>query len=182
MKLLFEKQLSDQYAEEVRQILYKADEEFVPTLSSRNGTTQKNLGGSGTQTNTNQVDAEKEYPVAYFEVMRQQAFILALQDEKVVGFLSYIPHHSITVAGKALECAYASTIIVEKACRGKKITEAMYGKLYEVSEDAYVATRTWSLNHAHIHILEKEGFCLAETLKDDRGPGVDTVYYVKELV
>lgn len=172
MEYRFEKRLCEGYAEEVRRILYKADGEFVPTLSSRNGTTQKNLSGGATATAD---------PVEYFEVMRQQAFVLALDEGTVVGFLSFIPHHQIEIAGEKVECAYVSTIVVNPAYRGKGLTEGMYEKLFDEIEDNCVATRTWSKNHAHIHILEKEHFKLADTLKDDRGPGVDTVYYVKEL-
>ncbi|MCR5320227.1 MAG: GNAT family N-acetyltransferase [Lachnospiraceae bacterium] len=172
MEYRFEKRLCEGYAEEVRRILYKADGEFVPALSSRNGTTQKNLSGGATATAD---------PVEYFEVMRQQAFVLALEGEKVVGFLSFIPHHRIEMAGEKVVCAYVSTIVVDPAYRGKGLTEGMYEKLFDEIEDNCVATRTWSKNHAHIHILEKEHFRLADTLKDDRGLGIDTVYYVKEL-
>lgn len=172
MNLQFEEHLSPSYAEDVRRILYDADEEFVPTLSSRAGTTQTKLKDINTSTAT---------PSDYFENMRKQAFILAFSDEKLVGFLSYIPHHKLLIAGQDWICSYVSTIVVDKHFRGHKATEAMYHKLYEVTKDSCVATRTWSRNHAHIHILEKEQFQLFDTITDDRGPGVDTVYYAKEL-
>ena len=56
----------------------------------------------------------------------------------------------------------------------------MYRKLFATRKGKPVVTRTWSQNTAHISLLEKEGFKLVLSIKDDREKGVDTVYYLKE--
>jgi len=162
---LTKKQKNDIWA-----LLKMCDSEFVPPLSKREGTTQKNL--------LNEIkDSE---PTEYFDALIKQSFILYTKCFKVIGFLSFIPDHKLK-AGEALDinCDYISTIIVNPKYRNKGITTAMYQKLFRERSAEKYATRTWSQNHAHISILEKLGFKLILTLKDDRGEGVDTVYYAK---
>ena len=43
-----------------------------------------------------------------------------------------------------------------------------------------ITLRTWSTNGAQEHILDKLGYSLVRRLKDDRGEGIDTVYFVKK--
>ena len=43
-----------------------------------------------------------------------------------------------------------------------------------------ITLRTWSTNGAQEHILDKLGYGLVRRLKDDRGEGIDTVYFVKK--
>jgi len=64
-------------------------------------------------------------------------------------------------------------------CPLKYEKDSLYLELLR-RERGWIATRTWSLNSAHIHILEKLGFALVKRLVDHRGPGIDTVYYGKE--
>ena len=40
--------------------------------------------------------------------------------------------------------------------------------------------RTWSTNAAQMHLMGKLGYVERARLVDDRGEGVDTVYYVHE--
>ena len=171
MKYIYEQELSPVHEEDVRNILYKADNEFVPPLSARASTTQSDL-----KSETNQHTLSN-----YFDAMSKQSFILAMDEDRVVGFLSYIPNHPVQLEDDEVICSYASTIVVDENARGQGITEGMYKKLFDITKDKRVGTRTWSQNHAHIHILEKMGFELALTLKDDRGPGVDTVYYIRGI-
>ncbi len=172
MQLIQEEILSADYLEEVRDLLYQADHEFIPPLSSRNDTTQAALlpGKESDQP-----------PYTYFETMRQQAFILAVEEGHVAGFLSYIPAHPVRLENREAICSYVSTIVVKKTARGKKLTEKMYRALFEHTGDRWVITRTWSLNMAHLTILKRLGFTLAMTLPNDRGEGIDTVYYEKEI-
>ncbi len=57
----------------------------------------------------------------------------------------------------------------------------MYDKLFEISKDDFVATRTWSTNNSHMHLLDKKGFDLVSRLINDRGNNIDTVYYAKKI-
>lgn len=166
-------ELTEAYKADIWELLRAADHEFVPPLSARESTRQSNLKGS---------DCEcKAGPRSYYEVMIRQRFLLALDGERVTGFLSYIPAHTVEypVKKERVTADYISTIIVSPACRNQGITRKMYETFLEMDGSALVATRTWSQNHAHIHILESLGFELAERIKDDRGEGIDTVYYQK---
>ena len=50
----------------------------------------------------------------------------------------------------------------------------------DVPEDVrepYVTTRTWDSNDRHLDLLSDLGFELLTRIEDDRGEGIDTVYY-----
>lgn len=174
--------LSEKQKKEIWQILVDADKEFIPPLSSRNDTTQKKLIP---QENSSTV------PESYFHEMLNQSFILCIEegeeniaDEasetgRVTGFLSYRRDHKLVIDGKEYISDYVSTIIVAPEVRNMGYTQKMYEALFEAEPGKSYSTRTWSTNHAHIHILEKLGFELKLSIKDDRGEGIDTVYYVK---
>lgn len=56
----------------------------------------------------------------------------------------------------------------------------MYAYLFSAYKNANIFTRTWSTNFAHIKILQAFGFETVKVLKNDRGSGIDTVYFKKE--
>ena len=171
MKYILKAALDRQESQDVYRLLSDADREFIPPLSARTDTTQQQLSPA---------DSRPDGVSAYYTQMMTQSFILAVNKGRVAGFLSFIPDHALTVGGETLICDYVSTIVVEPDLRNRGITRNMYRTLFEQRSSKRYATRTWSTNYAHIHLLGKLGFRLAETLTDDRGPGIDTVYYVKE--
>ncbi|MBO4414450.1 MAG: GNAT family N-acetyltransferase [Lachnospiraceae bacterium] len=203
IKYIHRKRLWEKYIPGVRKLLFDADREFYPPLSARNSTTQTLLKHSNQdKDNDNGEAAESDAPNSadktdkshimnstgqaaipeeYFRTMSRQNIVMAIEGETVAGFMSYKPAYELDIKGKKIICSYVSTIVVSPQYRGKGITSEMYKKLFEETGDAFVATRTWSKNSAHIHILKKMGFRLLMTLKDDRGPGIDTVYYGKEI-
>lgn len=170
LKLIYEKQLTSAHEAGVWNLLASVDSEFVPPLSSRESTTDRVLFGRKTGDNG---------PKDYFETMKKQSFILAVQNDTVIGFLSFIPDHSVMIDGKEFTCDYVSTLAVAREERGRGITRKMYTRLFLVRPNRCCATRTWSLNEAHLRILHELGFRLASRLPDDRGQGIDTVYYIK---
>ena len=162
--------LSKGQKKDIWELIKAADREFVPPLSSRGSTTQADLkdGEAG------------EVPQEYFSALSEQSFILCTERSHVTGFLSYIPDHPLRAGGTLdIVCDYVSTIIVAPERRGRGITESMYRALFAHRPGRLCATRTWSQNLAHITILSRLGFRLALRLKDDRGEGVDTVYYLR---
>ena len=73
---------------------------------------------------------------------------------------------------------------VTKSERGKGIAVQFYRKIEEIASSngiSLLATRTWSINDTHIEILSNHGYKLAKRIKSDRGPGIDSVYYMKDL-
>lgn len=164
------KRLPDSYQSNIEKIIQKYSEEFVPPLSARTGTTQNSFE------HINKKSSSEEY----FLKMIKQAFIIDVEDDIIRGFLSYIPNYSLEINNKKTVCDYISTIIVEKNFRNHCITRNLYSRLFKDRSDNTFVTRTWSSNAAHIHILKTIGFRLFYTIKNDRGIGIDTVYYIKE--
>ena len=163
--------LTKEYREGVKALLFAADREFVPPLSARSGTTQTEL---------EQAPAQESGPERYFRMMEAQSFVIAAEDGQVQGFMSYIPDRELELDGRSLICDYVSTIVVSPGQRGRGLTGRMYRALISARPGKRTATRTWSENRAHLHLLRRLGFELAYRIPDDRGPGVDTVYYVHE--
>ena len=152
--------------------LLKATEaEFVPPLHTRCSTTQKDLS------KVQFTEDEKEKNLqAYFEAMLAQQFILAVDDNQIVGFLSF---------RKGEKENYVSTIAVKPDVRCKGIGRGMYETLFSViGESAVFTTRTWETNHEHCHILERLGFRIQKRIDEGRtdisGNPVSSLYYIKE--
>ncbi|MFC7021250.1 MULTISPECIES: GNAT family N-acetyltransferase [Haloarcula] len=159
------------YGSEIRRLLAEANDEFVPPLASREGTTQ--TAGLDEQRN----DALEDY----HEQCMDQSFVLAHADDDVYGFLSFRQDYATEALGDYIPSNYVSTIIVDEARRREGYARRMYETLLTdlppSARAPYVTTRTWSTNDGHLTLLEELGFeCLAR-LEDDRGEGIDTVYY-----
>ncbi|MBQ9984796.1 MAG: GNAT family N-acetyltransferase [Oscillospiraceae bacterium] len=164
--------LDEEQKKGIWELLKAYDREFIPPLSARNSAFKKIPSGI--------LELNEEGPVVYFNEILNYKFVLALLDRKIVGFMSYIPDHVVDVEGyESFVAEYASTAIVTPECRGHGAMQRFYQAIIDENPGKNVATRTWSGNAAHLHVLEKHGFELYATLKDDRGPGIDTVYYIR---
>ena len=160
------------YYGEMLEMLKEADEEFLPPLSARTSTTQKNLYSG---------EKNDEGILNYFEGMKKQSFVLACEEDRLLAFVSYRENYVCDEIDESnLPDIYISTLIVGSQARGKGITYKMYEKLFEKYSGINIFTRTWSTNNAHIKILSKFGFEEFKVLKNHRGRGVDTVYYKKK--
>ncbi len=154
---------------DLRQMLILCDKEFVPPLSSRDSTTQMELSP---------VEAEDRVPEAYFKEISAQPAIIATKAGRLIAIMSfkhdYICEH---ISSDYAPNLYVTTVIVHPAHRHHGIAGRLYEKLLRQYPRHYVLTRTWSTNLSHIRILLSIGFHEHCCLRDDRGPGVDTVYY-----
>ena len=172
-KIVHVDRLDDEQKKGIWELLKAYDREFVPPLSARNSAHKKIPSGALT--------LNEEGPVVYFKEIIEYKFVLALIDDRIVGFMSYIPDHTVSVGGhESFVAEYASTAIVTPECRGKGAMQRFYQTIIEKNPGKNVATRTWSGNDAHLHVLAKLGFELFVTLPDDRGKGIDTVYYLRK--
>ena len=153
------------------QMLELADNEFVPPLSSRSSSTQHNCFE-----NSKNRDGIKEY----FEQLKTQRFAAVFEAGALIAFVSYKENYScLEIPQKELPNIYISTLIVSPSARGKGVTKALYGRLFSEYENVNIFTRTWSTNIAHIKILEKYGFEVIQVIENDRGNGIDTIYFKK---
>lgn len=170
-------ELVERQRQDIWELLVKADGEFVPPLSQRESTVQQELDRS---MNTQISGKQGTMPWAYFEVLMQQEFLLACEEDKILGFMSYIPNNYVKLQdGNGIFADYVSTIIVHPDYRARGITGNFYRQLFGQGKENMIVTRTWSTNYAHLHILHKLGFQVISVLKDDRGIGIDTVYMAK---
>lgn len=164
------KQLNEEQAGQVLDLLTESDLEFVPPLSARESTTQTDLS-QGTK------HCEQKVPLAYFRELQKQEFLLATENDRVVGFLSFTSDREMELGTQSFTAQYISTIVVGKAYRRMGIARQFYGVLLQRYREKNIVTRTWSTNRGHLHLLRELGFALLETIENDRGDGIDTVYY-----
>jgi ribosomal protein S18 acetylase RimI-like enzyme len=162
---------------QIRDILYNCDKEFVPPLSSRESSIQGNF--------QNQKVSELK-PKAYFEVMLQQNFLIAYDEfDNIIGFMTFRYNF---ISDETIELSpsnYITTICVKKEYRNIGITKNFYKYIERNLPMEYklnnLTTRTWSTNYSHIKILKNIGFSEMTVLKNHRGEGVDTIYFGKKL-
>ena len=157
--------------------MLKIDQEFVPPLSARNSTVTMQLSEAQTQA--------IKGPIAYFEEILSQVIVLAKVENYWAGFLSYRYQDKLAILPDFSPCNYLTTIGVTPEFRNIGIARSLYRYvLHDLPADLqapFWVTRTWSTNTDHLYLLKSLGFTLAATIKDHRGPGVDTLYYAYKL-
>lgn len=171
--VLFSDLQKEKYREELYKLLEDGDKDFVPPLSKRSSTTQQNF-------NT----GEDNGISAYFNMMIKQNIIGVFEENELLGFLSFIENwKSEHTENRYEDNIYLSTLILSEKTRGKGITYKLYDHVFNtLYPRKSIFTRTWSTNAAHIKILGKFEFETIKTIKNDRGDGIDTVYFAKKRI
>lgn len=143
-------------------------DDFVPPLTSREGTTQSDLREHGNEAPGG----------AYLEDMLQQDLLMCRRKDELAGFLSFRNGHSDPRYADLCPCLYVSTVAVRHHHRRHGIAAALYQELFDLpaSLPGWIVLRTWSTNTGHLRLLDSLGFATILRLRDDRGPGVDTLY------
>lgn len=154
---------------QIKNLLIESDNDFVPPLSKRNSTTQLNFN---TALSENKIDD-------YFNQMITQKILGVFENEKLTAIVAYKENYVCEcIKEQSFPNIYVSTVIVGKLMRGKGVTKKAYDYLFNNLYSGYtVYTRTWSTNAVHEKILLSFGFTKIKIIKDDRGKGIDTVYY-----
>ena len=160
------------FADAMLKMLYYIDAEFVPPLSKRRSTTQNNLTGEGAE---NGIEA-------YFSEMIKQDITGVFENNELIGFVSYRKNYtSEIIFSSELPNIYISTLVLSRQSRGRGITKELYSYLFNtLFPESSIFTRTWSTNIAHTRILSYFGFSELLRIENDRGDGIDTVYYKRE--
>ena len=158
------------YAEDIQALLVLADKEFIPPLSARGSSTQKDLTGS-----TIVSDGAKDY----YNTMSGQPVVVAVENGRCFGFMAFKRDYVCEYYQK-LPNLYASTCVVHPDGRGKGLMQGFYQTMIDLFPQCNIYTRTWHTNVPHLKVLDRLGFSLLVRLPDHRGPGLDTVYYSKE--
>lgn len=100
------------------------------------------------------------------------------EDNIIIGMITYYYFYS------DLQAAYIDSISVLKEHRGKKLGNLLIEKCFadlKLKNINLVKLRTWSTNEITTKFYPKLGFKIFKVVKDDRGPGVDSIYYEKEI-
>lgn len=169
MKITLLEQLTDpNKLEAIRQLLILGDKEFIPPLSSRSSSTQSTLSVT---TAGDSIDD-------YFDTIRTMPVVLALDGDRVAGFMTFRFDHTCDQIGPdSLPNLYASTCVVHPDYRGQGLMRQFYTAMMEHYPHCGIYTRTWHTNVGHLKVLEKLGFHQLCCLENHRGPGIHTVYY-----
>lgn len=172
---LLENAEKDIFFEDFLSMMEKSDNDFIPPLSKRSSTTQTNLKaeeGAGTS---------RASVRSYLEEMIGQKILVCMEENNLLGFVSFKENYVSDIYGEeSLPNIYLSTLILDERARGKGLTKKMYSYLFnDLYPDRNILTRTWSTNIPHIKILS--GFDAEEIkrIPNDRGEGIDTVYFAK---
>lgn len=176
LKLYAPGELDNTGAEALWQLLVAADNEFVPSLSSRGEEAGEGL--------VPDVPSASSGPRGYFDEIRSHWIIFSLTNQCAIGMMSFTPHYSNDILRDWSPCSYLSTLIVDKPYRRCGVARWLYGYLIEHSReigDVAVGTRTWSTNVGHLALLNDLGFVPAKTIPDHRAPGVDTIYFARSV-
>ncbi len=163
--------IPEQYYEEILDILTCCDRDFLPPLSARESTTQKAFSAETTS---------GKKPVSYCREMMQQNGFLAFDDGRVAGFLSFKKDYTCDAIGKeTFPNVYISTLAVHPDYRGRGIAKQLYAAILSSFAECNAYTRTWSTNQSQMKILPGLQFEEIKRIKNDRGQGIDTVYFYR---
>ena len=169
--ILMDRAQKERYRNDIFAIMLAGDEDFVPPLSARFSPFQTAFGAT----------AQEKGIETYLQGMLNEQMLGAFEGEELLGFVTFVENLENAHFGKnPLPNVYLCTLLVKPEARGKHLTRAMYEHLFFERFPAHnVFTRTWSSNAAHIAILGKFGFERIDRIENDRGEGIDTVYFVK---
>ena len=154
-------------------ILTEVDHEFIPALSEREPMILPWMELREGEKPTGSVRA-------YLEEMYVMEKILGIfLDNKIVGLVSFIENEAFDMLAEAdMPNLYICTVAVSPAARGLGVTKKAYRYLFEtLYPDRNLFTRTWSTNVAHMKILTEMGVREWKRIPNDRGEGIDTVYF-----
>ncbi len=165
-------ELPDLQKKQLFQLLKSREQDFVPPISER-----------GSKTPEENIED-------YFQHLLEMKLVLietepgdsgAATEENGTGrlaaYLAYEPEHYFPSTDENI--LYMSSAIVDPVYRGQHFLEEMYKSCFEEAGERPVGTRTWSTNGVQLHLLPKLGFRVAERIENDRGNGIDSLYFIR---
>lgn len=177
---------------ELKALLEEVADDFVPSLFCRdaNCITLSSINTKDQKTIDNYFNSIRDN----FVILAQYCKNIALEGP-VVGALCFTIKESPVAPNVNLfdvgeKYIYVSTIAVKKEYRGLGVAQKMYKFLFDILKDKrilfnqrikYLVTRTWSTNEESKKLLSSLGFQQVKVLRDDRGKGIDTEYYVLDI-
>lgn len=161
-------------AASIHQLLVEVDKEFVPPLSCRNNATIKNFAAV----------SDSNDPGEYIHQTLSRPSLVVFRDGEFAGLMSFRLHYRDSYLNIGNPCTYVVTVATHRQYRRQGVARELYEALFGLAPEfasPFVATRTWNANSSHIALLEKLGFQQMNRLQNDRGFGIDTLYFARSL-
>lgn len=158
----------------VRALLLSVSNEFVPPLTDRSVSHEKNFLES--------VDPGEGFEMYMMQKMSESCLIASIDGTKA-GLLTFKRHFGADWVMEWCPSNYIVTVGVFPKFRRNGLTKLMYeniGKIDVAVQPEFDLVRTWSTNDAHIALLGSIGFSEVLRLENHRGQGVDTVYFSRK--
>lgn len=153
------------FKDAIWKLLLLCDKDFYPPLSER--------------------ENDSNGPFKYFEslLVDEAKFVLALDEEKLVGFSIFYHNYYEDLLSQYTPCNYIKIACIDPDYRGQKIAS----KLNRFIENElpfnlrlpFIVRRTWSSNFPQMSLLQNYGYSLFHSFENDRGNGISTVYFSK---
>ncbi len=162
----------EKYEEEILNMLKDADDDFLPPLSKRNVNRETNRNTFS--------DVRSEQNIRnYCSAMLKESVLAIFEGDALCGFVSFAENLKNEIITETPNI-YIGTAVIAATLRGKGALTKAYDHLFnDIFRDRNIFTRTWSTNAAHIKVLSKFSFDEIKRIKDDRGEGIDTIYFLK---
>ncbi|WMW21416.1 GNAT family N-acetyltransferase [Methanolobus mangrovi] len=151
---------------QVRRFIELVDTDFYPPLSERGGGIPE------------RVDAGLDTPKGNFLVARLKERDSSDHTDGIVGMVGY------TRNWKSDDSAYINFLATHPQHRNQGISRELCLRLEEFlgeQEIKRIYLCTWSSNPAAIKFYEKLGYYAYSVVLDDRGRGINTIYYKKDI-
>lgn len=158
--------LPEPLARQLLALTRRCDGDFVPPLSWRHRLGQE-LRDLGLQAGAN---VEK-----YVNSLLELAHLVVLvQDERLVGYCAYY----WPWMWRGTEHVYVSTAVVAPSHRGRGLSTRMGRRVvaHALRRRVPLLAKTWSTNQASMGTLARWGR-VDKIVRDERGAGIDTVYW-----
>jgi len=159
----------------VTRLLEHVDEEFVPALTSGARSAVSRAPGEAGATDIQ----------GYVERCLDRPMIGVFDEDRLVGFCSFKRLEDANALSAFTPTNHVEIIAVDESHRGRGLATRMYRTLLSDLPSAWrapsVSTKTWDTNAAHIAVLENLGFEEVARIPDDRGAGVDTLYFARRV-
>ncbi len=168
--LLLTKEEKELYKDRIFDLISAADDDFLPPISQRRVDPVTNR-------NTFSDVKSDENIRNYASAMAREQILAIFEEGALLGFVSFAENLENDVITE-IPNIYIGTAVISPALRGRGTLTRAYDHLFSILfADRSIFTRTWSTNAAHIRVLDKFGFERIKTLQNDRGDGIDTIYF-----
>lgn len=165
-----EKLIDPLYKQKLLSLLLACDDDFFPTISAKR----------------NPHDGKKETGLRiYMDEKKDYHYLLVWDEGRLIAFSNFVLDFTIPCFPDYPKSLHIDTVCVERAYRNQGIGKRIYQYYEEMLPDAFRATyytlETSSINKPQIKLMEKFQYEIICRITDDRGKGIDTIYFGKKI-